>query len=234
MGLGQPVHTDALRLPDRYRSLTILTQPQQRVFNADTTMAASITNALIHINDWPLQGEVEFYHNMSKYLCHKHKQMRTLRGQIADATREVNSSIQRLSQANAYARVQEVLNQEDNAALWVANTPLQAHLSQVNDTPEVPDDTLCHWCQHPSHDTRDCIVFIQCPYCSRYGHHAQACFTPHKNCTQECTIPPMHPRYASPCHLCPISPEGSADHRAHHTNCNEERIRCRLTCHHAT
>ena len=87
-------------------------------------MATSITNALVHINDWPLQGEVKFYRNMSEYLCHKHEQMRTLRGQIADTTREVHGSIQRLSQANAYARVQEVLNQEDDTALWVANAPL--------------------------------------------------------------------------------------------------------------
>ena len=71
-----------------------MTQPQQRVFDIDTAMAAEVTNALVRIDDWPLQGEVEFYQNMSKYLCDKHEQMRTLRGQIADTTREVNHSIQ--------------------------------------------------------------------------------------------------------------------------------------------
>lgn len=234
MGRGLPTHTDSLRLPDRYRGLTILTRPQQHVFDIDTAMAAKVTNALICIDDWPLQGEVEFYRNMSDYLCDKHEQMRTLQGQIADATREVNSSIQWLSQANAYTRVQEVLNQEDDAALWVANAPLRAHLAQVNEAPEIPNATLCHWCQHSSHDTRDCIVFIQCPYCSRYGHRMQDCFTPHKNCQTECLIPPSHPRYARPCPLRPMSPEGSANCRVRRANRNEQRIQRRVAHRHAT
>ena len=231
MGRGQLVHTDSLRLPDHYRSLTIMTRPQQRIFDIDTAMAAEVSNTLVRIDDWPLQGEVEFYRNMSDYLCDKHEQMRTLRAQIADATREVTQSIQRLSQANAYARVQDVLNQEDDAALWVANAPLRAHLSQINeapevpnDTPEVPNDTLCHWCQHSSHDTHDCIVFVQCTYCSRYGHRLQDCFTPHKNCQTECLIPPSHPRYARPCPLRPVSPEGSADRHARRARRVAERI----------
>ena len=229
MGRGLPVHTDSLRLPDRYRGLTIMTRPQQRIFDIDTAMAAEVSNALTRLDDWPLQGEVEFYRNMSDYLCDKHEQMRTLRGQIADATREVNQSIQRLSQANAYARVQGILNQEDDAALWIASAPLRARLAQIDDAPELPNTTLCHWCQHSSHDTRDCIVFIQCVYCSRYGHREQDCFTPHKNCQTECLIPPSHPRYARPCPLRPVTPEGSADRRVRRTRRTEARLDRRAT-----
>ena len=76
MGVGHPVHTEALRLPHPGTADRILlTAPQQRTFDPGMLTSTLIDQALEQIDDWGLKAEVDRYQFNVNQMEAKHKTM---------------------------------------------------------------------------------------------------------------------------------------------------------------
>ena len=226
MGIGHPVHTEPLRLPhlgDANR--TLLMAPQQRTFDPGMLTSNLIDQALEQIDDWGLKAEVDRYRFNVDQMEAKHKTMVQLRAEIQGVTEDIHSSIYRLSQADAYQRIKNVLQHNDDVALFIPNNELRAHFRQIDSTPRLTD-VYCTWCQTGSHDLRYCPIFWVCTYCHKYGHAEEKCYYPHKFCHTFCLVEREHPRYGRPCRsrpYPPLSPRDEARHRADTRQCRITR-----------
>ena len=131
-----------------------------------------------------------------------------LHAKIQTVTEDVHSSIYRLSQANVYQHIKDLLQHNDDVSLFIPNAELCRHFHHMDATPYLTD-TYCTWCQTSSHDLKNCPIFWVCTYCRKYGHAEVKCYNPHHYCQHFCLVEQEHPRYSHPCrsHLyLPLSP----------------------------
>ena len=224
MGVRQPIFSEPLRLPHPgIAERALLTAPQQRVFDPGMLTSVVIDQTLEQLDDWALRAEVDRYRFNVDQLEAKHKTMVQLRAEIQAVTEDVHSSIYRLSQANAYQRIKDVLRHNDDVALFIPNSELRTHFRHVNSAPYLAD-AYCTWCQTGSHDLCNCPIFWVCTYCRKYGHAEAKCYSPHKYCQSFCLVEREHPRYNRPCRSRPYPPLSPRDEARRRTESRHRRI----------
>ena len=227
MGVGQPIFSEPLRLPHPgIAERALLTAPPQRVFDPGMLTSTVIDQTLEQLDDWALRAEVDRYRFNVDQLEAKHKTMVQLRAEIQSVTEDVHSSIYRLSQANAYQRIKDVLRHNDDVALFIPNSELRTHFRHVDSTPHLTD-AYCTWCQTGSHDLRNCPIFWVCTYCWKYGHAEAKCYSPHKYCQSFCLVEREHPRYNQPCRSRPYLPLSPRDEARRRADTRQRRIKRR-------
>ena len=224
MGVGQPIFSEPLRLPHPgVAERVLLTAPQQRVFDPGMLTSTVIDQALEQLDDWVLRAEVDCYRFNVDQLEAKHKTMVQLQAEIQSVTEDVHSSIYRLSQADAYQRIKDLLRHNDDVALFIPNSKLRTHFRHVDSAPYFVD-AYCTWCQTGSHDLRNCPIFWVCTYCRKYGHAESKRYSPHKYCQSFCLVKHEHPRYNRPCRSRPYLPLSPRDEARHRTEVHQRHI----------
>src|SRR6266404_3412699 len=178
-----------------------LTAPQQRLLDCTAPEAYLIDRAFRKLDNWPLQGEVQRFRTLWAQVAVMHDAILHLRRDLSTSTQELQESIDRLSQSDAYRRLQQVLEDEDDQFQWLAAADLRATLQKTTSRPIEPADDYCRWCQRIGHAEADCWVFCTCHFCERYGHIAADCRTPHRLCSPDsgCKVPADHSNYQRDC-----------------------------------
>ena len=199
MGRGHTVHWEQLRLRRTHNDTYNMTLPQQKIFDDDMASREDVDRALRQIDDWPLTAEVQFYRTSCRFLDEEHEQLHKLRISISQHMSDAKEAVRRLSQHHAYSRVQDILQRENDGALWLANSELRAQMQQAQHAPDSSIPQSCVWCQKTNHRPQDCIIFTQCMCCESYGHLTEDCRRPHRRCVDTCRVPCDHPRYGRRC-----------------------------------
>lgn len=227
MGKDCPIIVENLRLPYKTSGPTRVNQhmtlPQQRIFDPDMQMKADLDKALHQLDDWPLTAEVQFYRQSVEYLEAQHEEARHIRSRIHETMGEIKDSMACLSYGDVYARVMSVLGQEGIMGLWIPNPELRRQMNQVDESTTPPSPLFCTWCQNNSHDVCDCVIFIQCFYCKKFGHRDENCYKPHQYCCEDCLVDQNHARYR---HLCRARPYITDDkiQGVHRSQTRERRL----------
>ncbi len=90
-----------------------------------------IDRALKELDDWPLQGEIQRFRSLKAKVAVLLEDVRTWRKELAISTQDLQDSVDRLSQSDAYVRIQHVLDEEPDYTLWLAAYDLRSVMYKV-------------------------------------------------------------------------------------------------------
>ena len=148
-----------------------------------------------------LQGKVQYFHTHHSKAQQIACRIGALKESLQTEQLAMYRSSDRLSAANAIARIRRCIDHDMHTAPYFkGKRGCQAQVA-IRDWAihawGKDNSKMCDWCGRTGYNIEDCHCLRYCRHCSCCGHDGTDCLRPHNFCNEfeDCKVYPSHPNF---------------------------------------